>query len=65
MFATPILHAFSGRILGLSWPLGALKVLEWDEDRKLESGVGLRCCYEEGSMPLVHPSKAFWRRGHT
>lgn len=53
----------NGRMLGLSSPLGALRVLEWDEVRQLKAGVWLRQCHEEGSMPLV-PCKSSWTRGH-
>lgn len=45
--------------LKLVW--GSGKVLQWDEVKQLEAGVGLRQRHEEGSMPLV-PRKASWTR---
>lgn len=51
--SVPHAHMCSGRMLGLASPLGTLKILEWDEVRHLEDGVGLKQCIEEGSVPLL------------
>lgn len=55
--SSPIPRVCSGSMSGLAPPVGAPKVLEWDEVKQLEAGVGQKQRHEESSVPLVQPSK--------
>lgn len=64
--AIPIPHASCAQWedVGLASPVDTPSVLEQDEVKHLEAGVGLKQFHDEGSGPVVQFSKALWRRGH-